>query len=323
MVSNVRWLLIPTLLMGWLGLTVVASAAVAPIIKDDGKFFSAEAVNKANDKIKKIAQDHNKDLLIETFPEIPADLKKDYTPDKKKEFFEKWARDRAHENAVNGVYILICKKPGYLKVEVGNETQKKAFTPRNRNELAKNLTDKFKKEKYDEGLLEAVDFYAKTLRENLGRAHGARAKASEEWPGHGRKMASAAPASANRGGNPIMGWICIGVVVLLALWLVFALIRAFTGAGRGGSGGYGGGGYGGSGGGGGGFFSSLLGGMFGAAAGMWMYDHFFHSGSSMGDAGAAHAAAPPVSSDMGTGEDTDYSGSGGEFGDEDGGDDGA
>jgi len=73
-----------------------------------------------------------------------------------------------------------------------------------------------------------------------------------------------------------------------------------------------------SGGGGGGFFSSLLGGMFGAAAGNWMYDQFSgdrRSSSSWG--------AEPVSQDKvdqgSTGQDTDYSGSGGSFGDDSGG----
>src|SRR5579875_2331013 len=232
MFSISRWLLIPALLIGWLGLSTGAFAAVAPVIKDDGKFFSAEAVEKANAQIKKIAQDYDKDLLIETFPTIPADLKKDYQPEKKREFFEKWARDRAHDNAVNGVYVLICKTPPHLQVEVGNETQKKAFTVRNRNELAKMLLDKFKAKKYDEGLLEAVDYYGKTLRQNLGRSSGAHFQAREEWPGHGRKnVGLSAPAGdGGRGGNPIMGYICIGIVVLLAVWVVFGLIRAFTGA---------------------------------------------------------------------------------------------
>ncbi len=286
MVSISRWLLIPALLIGWLGLTVRASAAVAPVLKDDGKFFSAEAVNKANDKIKKIAQDYNKDLLIETFPEIPGELKKDYSAEKKKEFFARWARDRAHDNAVNGVYVLICKEPSHLQIEVGNETRRKAFTEGNRDEMVKILLGKFRAKKYDEGLQEAVDFYARTLRQNLGRTTGGHFAAQNEWPGHGRKTASLPPANDNRGGNPLMGWLCIGVVVLLGVWLLFGLIRAFTGAGRGG---YGGGGYGGGGGGGGGgFLSSLLGGMLGAGAGMWMYDHFFHGGSS-GWGGTAQA----------------------------------
>ncbi len=119
--------------------------------------------------------------MIETFPEIPADLKKDYKPENRKEFFEKWVRDQAHENAVNGVYVLICKSPSHLQVEVGNETQKKAFTPRNRNELAKLLLEKFKDKKYDEGLQESVDFYATTLRQNLGKSAGVRHSSEDEW----------------------------------------------------------------------------------------------------------------------------------------------
>ncbi len=38
----------------------------------------------------------------------------------------------------------------------------------------------------------------------------------------------------------LMGMVCIGLVVVLGIWMVIGLIRAFTGAGRGGS--YGGGG---------------------------------------------------------------------------------
>ncbi len=173
MVSASRWLLIPALVAGCLGLTVPASAAnVAPIIKDDGKFFSGDAVTKANKKIKEIAQTYDKDLLIETFPEIPESRKKDYNPEDKSKFFEKWARDQAHENAVNGVYVLICKKPSHLQVEVGNETQKKAFTRNDRDKLAKLLIANFKEKKFDEGLLEAVDFYGTTLKEHLGKSAG-------------------------------------------------------------------------------------------------------------------------------------------------------
>jgi len=77
MVSTSRWLLLPAVLLSCLGLTAVAWASVAPVIKDDGKFFSEAAITKANAEIKKIAQDFDKDLLIETFPEIPEALRKD------------------------------------------------------------------------------------------------------------------------------------------------------------------------------------------------------------------------------------------------------
>src|SRR5262249_10582585 len=142
---------------------------------------------------------------------------------------------RAFENAVNGAYVLVCKSPAHLQVEVGKETQKKAFTPRNRNDLVKILIDKFKVKKYDEGLEEAVDFYATTLKQNLGKTAGAKHSSEDEW---GRRTRTSAGSPAPSGGSPrmgnsILGWVCVGVVILLGVWLVLGLIRAFTGAGRG------------------------------------------------------------------------------------------
>jgi uncharacterized protein len=70
---------------------------------------------------------------------------------------------------------------------------------------------------------------------------------------------------------------------------------------------------------GGGFGRSLLGGLFGAAAGMWMYDQFF---GSQGHASSWSERNDAGSGDGGvSGQDTDYSGSGGGF-DDSGGDSG-
>ena len=90
------------------------------------------------------------------------------------------------------------------------------------------------------------------------------------------------PTAKKGGGTNIMSYVCIGLAVLLGIWLVVGLIRAFTGGGgvrrrvrrwR-------------LGGGGGGFFPSLMGGLFGAAAGMYLYDSFMggHSSASASDA---------------------------------------
>lgn len=70
--------------------------------------------------------------------------------------------------------------------------------------------------------------------------------------------------------------------------------------------------------GGGGMFGSLLGGMFGAAAGMWLYDQF------SGNHGNAWGADQDNRNDGSTGfsgQDTDYSGTGGDFGGDSGGGD--
>ena len=57
---------------------------------------------------------------------------------------------------VNGVYILICKSPPHIEVEVGNHTQEKGFTPAKRKELRSKLVADFKAKEYDKGLREAV-----------------------------------------------------------------------------------------------------------------------------------------------------------------------
>jgi hypothetical protein len=70
--------------------------------------------------------------------------------------------------------------------------------------------------------------------------------------------------------------------------------------------------------GGGGFFRSMLGGLFGAAAGMWIYDQFLggHSHAS-GFEGDSHPGGTAGEMDAETpysGKDSDYSGGGGDFG---------
>lgn len=130
--------------------------------------------------------------------------------------------------------------------------------------------------------------------------------------------------SGEKKGMGIGGWICLGLCVLLGIWVVIALIRALTGTGGGGGygGGYGGPGYGG---GGGGFFSSMLGGMFGAAAGMWMYNNFF-GGSHASDMSAGGSYGGDTGGTYDTGEgnvDTGSEGAGGgDWGDSGGGDTG-
>ena len=88
-------------------LAVAGPAPAAFEVKDEGKFFSADAVSKADQRIKELKEQTGNDLLIETFAEIPADRKKDYKPERKNEFFARWARENARQRKVAGVYILI------------------------------------------------------------------------------------------------------------------------------------------------------------------------------------------------------------------------
>jgi hypothetical protein len=306
-----------------------AAWALTPEVHDEAGFFKPETVKKADEIIKAIKQDKKKDLLIETFKHVPAGKEKEATSSdhqEKDRFFSDWARERAREAKVNGIYVLICKDPPYIKVAVGNQTRKE-FGDEQRDHLGKILVDRFKKKEYDEGLLEAVRYVQSTLKDasdhpnderhhaGSGGHHGGDGGTGGGFPGGGSEHEGGGTVSLGNMMCPLLlGLLCVGAVIVG----VIALIRMFRGGGSG-PGGYGGG-YGASnppgyGGGFGGFLSTFAASLFGSAAGMWMYDTFF---------GGHTAQSPPMSSptwDQGTSnapppEDTDYTaGGGGDIGD--------
>src|SRR4051794_36594021 len=78
-----RGLLRSALLVGCLGLLIPATALAERIstafrISDDAKMFSKDALEKAEGKIDAIKSKYNKDVLVETFAELPDEAKKDY-----------------------------------------------------------------------------------------------------------------------------------------------------------------------------------------------------------------------------------------------------
>ncbi len=134
------------------------AAAVAPEVKDEAKLFSPDAVKKANEQIRDIARKHGRDLLVETFPTVPggqADQVRDLPTDERIKFFQNWAKERMDYNAVNGVYILACKEPPFLRVEV-SEKARGQFGSAFGGELAKVMLRDFKEKNFDDALLKAV-----------------------------------------------------------------------------------------------------------------------------------------------------------------------
>jgi hypothetical protein len=266
-------------------LTVGPARAATPEIVDKGKFFDADTIRRATRIINQIYHEFKREVVIETYETIPdaPRTKADEGP-----FFRKWARERARDLRVNGVYIMICRTPHWFQVEEGNQTRR-IFPEEDEKELErifmKNLAHDPNK-----ALLEGVA--------EIERGIAAHSRAGIHTGRH----------EAPSGGYGVMGWICLGVVILGGLWLVFGLVRGFSGMGGGGGGGAGGVGGGGMGGGGGGFLSSMLGGMLGGAAGAWMYDSFFGRGGS-----SAYAGSDPGPTTGGVGPDTDYSGGGGDY----------
>src|SRR5437868_2470306 len=149
MVPTARWAVIPALLVVWLGSAGSAPAA-APEVKDGAGYFKPETVKQANDMIRDIEKRYRKDLLIETFAHAPAGMEEKAKAADHRQFFHNWARKRASDSAINGIYILICKEPPYIQPEIGTETLKRDFTKANRDHLVSHLLQRFKDKKYDE-----------------------------------------------------------------------------------------------------------------------------------------------------------------------------
>jgi uncharacterized protein len=272
-------------------------------VHDGAKLFSADGVEKAKAKFEGTTFKSATHFAVVTAAAIPADKQAEFKGLKDKDdrgrFFQDWARQEARSRDRKGdVLALVYMDGKRYWTEVVSDEQSDRFRGFNdarakevsrainagmKAILDKKLTGDEAKKEADAALLAATNLVIDDLKDT---------SAPDGRPRATKQSVDAGDVGGGRGGSGIMGWLCIGLCVLAGVWLVVGLVRAFTGGG--GGGGYGpGGGYGGGygGGGGGGFFSSLLGGMFGAAAGMYLYDNFFgghHSTPSMGsDAMAA------------------------------------
>lgn len=287
-----------TLLLG------TAGARAAGGIQDDGAFFSEFAKVNATGTINDVSARLHKDIAVQTFAAVPEDMKATVIhPDKAatNRGFSQWAEQLARTKKVNGVFILLVKQPAHLQVVVGTDTQRQAFTLTDRVTLIQRMLEQLRNKKNDDALIDAVNFISTTMSAHRNGAAG--------------PVSSKARSFQKEGGSS--SWLpTIGIVLLI--WVGFSLIRGLFRSMSGGGGGVGGGmgqpGYGG----GGGFFQNVMGSMFGAAAGMWMYDNFFGSHSSASSLGSD--PTDTSHSDAGfSGTDTDYTSSGGSFGDDSGG----
>jgi uncharacterized protein len=287
-----------TLMLGTAG----AHAAVGGI-QDDGGFFSAYAKANATGTIHEVANRLHKDILVQTYAEVPQAMKDNVLQPGKSassQAFAQWAEQIARTQQVNGVLILLVKQPARLQVVVGSETARQAFTLTDRERLVQIMLEKLRARKNDEALTDGVNFIASTMTSHRG----------------GAPIPASPRTEVAQPGAP--SWLpTIGILLLIVLGfnLIRGLFRAMSGGGApaGGIGqpyGYGGGG--------GGFFQNVLSSMFGAAAGVWMYDQFFgaHSSAATTD---PQSMDPRIQDDGFAGTDTDYTSSGGDFGGDSGG----
>ncbi len=282
----------------------ISTQAQNGAVRDTAAFFSEASKAEAGRRVAEIGKRFKKDLVIETYAEVPEAVRQGVNLQDKpaaNRMFEEWTIKQAKQLRVNGIYILLSKEPAHLQIVVGNDTQHAAFTLKDRDALASLMLARLRAKQNDEALLEGVSFVFNTMASHA---------ATRSQPAVGSTSSGVSRSEGSSGLGLILA-VLLGVAVL---WLVVGLFRSLAGGGGGAGGGMAAGSSGG------GFFSSLLGGMFGAAAGMWLYDQFSgHHGSAWG----ADQDQGLSSDDTGfRGRDSDYSSSGSDFSDSGGGDSG-
>jgi uncharacterized protein len=128
-------------------------------VKDFAGFFSPAAVEKANTALQAIPRQSGKEIAIETFPTPPPDQIKrveGLSASERARFFTVWAEQRAAKSNLDGVLILICKKPSHLRVDVHGSAARNFLSKDDVGKLRSELLSRFGNREYDQGLADAV-----------------------------------------------------------------------------------------------------------------------------------------------------------------------
>jgi uncharacterized membrane protein YgcG len=277
------------------------------IVEDGAGLFSRDGIKKAKNEFAQLKSTNERQVTILTMSTLPAadaaEFDKIGADDKTaaRGFWADFTQREVRGERAKGVFVLVCRKPGHVHIVADRAMRDQGFDAGKQNKIREILLASFNDAKgkqdaeatpiRDKGLFDAVS----TLRDDVPITTNS--KPNKDDP--------------KKEGSSVGKWICIGLCVLVGLWLIVGVFRALTGGGGGGGGGMGGGG-----GGGGGFFSGLLGGLFGAMAGMWLYNNMFGGGMSNafgGDTGSGGDYGGGNDTESGTGDFGGDQGSGGDF----------
>lgn len=162
---------------------------------DEAHFVKKQTLDQVDQILQELHDRYGKDLMIETFASIPDDLKPNLEKDGKDKFYTTWARSEAFQLGVNGIIILVTGDPAHLQIEVGRDTQQKAFTIADRDELVKKMADSFGAKDFDGGLIMAAQFVRDRVARNMG---GASAPAATQ-PAPSSQPTGASPAPRDPG----------------------------------------------------------------------------------------------------------------------------
>jgi hypothetical protein len=129
-------------------------------VMDYAAFFSAGGLQRANALIRDINHDLNRSLVFETFPGVVQEDRSrrslSMAGGSRRLLFDTWMEERASATGIDGLYVLICRRPGHVQVGAGRQTTNEAFRPGIRDNLRDLLISRFDERQFDLGLLESL-----------------------------------------------------------------------------------------------------------------------------------------------------------------------
>lgn len=312
---------------------LAAPAALAQHVRDAGRFFGADAAQKAESDLAALQNNGGRNVVVETFDAAPAGVNAN-DPAGHDAAFGPFVRQRGSELKAD-VYVLVNRNPAHLRV--WPNPAGKSMSESARKSLVDEMGTAFKAREFDRGLAGLVSMLQSTPTLGsspvLPRRDPNASAARQPAPG------PVAPAASVRKSTGLLGGGCFTVMLLVVgavvLFVVLKMFRRNNNAGGPppvpyGQPGYGqpGGGYGNQGGGGmGGFGSSVGGGLLGGVLGSVIGNKVFGQHSSQNQANDS-GVAPTAGDDFRYGESNapaadNYSdSSGADFGSSDSGDSG-
>ena len=124
--------------------------------KDGAKLFGADAWKQVQPAAERLLKEKNVDFLIETFdtpPKGDAEKVKAMSAADREKFFRDLVRERIKFLKLSGAYVLVCKSPTYLYVDVTDDS---GFPAETSKKVREALLSAFKEKKFDDGLAKAV-----------------------------------------------------------------------------------------------------------------------------------------------------------------------
>lgn len=226
-------------------LPAMAFAAQKPV-KDDGGFFSADAVSKAEAQLQSIQQKTGRTVMIETAASLPSELsgKVDGNDASRTAAYQGYASQRMYALGAD-IYLFVNKSPSRIET-FNRDASRSGLGVAGRDLMIRDLTNYFRNKQFDEGLLNLTASLEKTLGNVQSKEATAQSPAAAPTGGQpAGGQPRSAPADANvpartdpAAGDPapaksggFFGSIgCFGLVIIgVVLFLIVSLIKRMFG----------------------------------------------------------------------------------------------